>query len=90
MKIGDSTKNRLLQLATLLNTNQIKNDVINNQETQQSILAATININNPKITPSHTTTNNNSNLISFHQDIKLLQSAFLKLTKSFILFKQKK
>ena len=57
LQIGDSTKNGLLQLATLLHTNQITNDVINNQEKQRNILAATINLNTPKITTTHTTTN---------------------------------
>ena len=32
LQIGDLTKNGLLQLATLYHTNQITNDVINNQE----------------------------------------------------------
>ena len=39
LQIEDSTRNGLLQLATLLNTNQITNDVINNQDKQRNILA---------------------------------------------------
>ena len=50
-QIGDSTKNGI---ATLLNTNQIKNDVINKHEKQRNIVAATISINDQKITPKHT------------------------------------
>ena len=35
LKIGDSVKNGLLQVATLFNTNQITNEVITNQKTQK-------------------------------------------------------
>ena len=60
---------------------------MNKQEKQRNILAATIKLNTQKITPTHTTTNNTTNTTSFQKDIKLLQSAFIKLTKALILFK---
>ena len=66
------------------------NDVIIIQEQQRNIVAVAIYINNQQITPTYTTTNNNTNSPSFQQDIKLLQSVFLKLTKALILFKRKK
>ena len=50
---GYSTKNGLLQLATLLNTDQIANDVINKQEHQQNVVAATTNIKKTNYTTTY-------------------------------------
>ena len=86
LQIYGSTKNGLLQLATLLNRNQITNEVINNQERKGDIVSETIKID----IQQQITTNINTTSPSFQHNIKLLQSAFLKLAKALILFKQKK
>ena len=80
LQLGNSTRNGLLHLATLLNTNDITNSVVNKQENQRNIIAATINKKQQE-SPTN---------ISFEHDIKLLKSAFLKLTKALIYIKQKR
>ena len=76
LQIGDTVKNSVLQIAALLNTNQITTNVISDFEHQQGKAGNTLVAQQPqsnKIKPHLT-------LYAFQQDIKLL--AFSQTNKS--------